>query len=342
MPASVAPRGEQQVSVSTVPAVQIPTPLAKTVLRGESASLRTLMGLPEPVQRRLAGRPIVVDGEPLATDLQLMLRLQRLLRERGAEELPFELGRRSLLRHATVTGGRQPIGAVRDLRAGVLAARLYTPSEPEDGPLLVFFHGGGFMYGDLESHDAACRFLAERSGVRVLALDYRLSPEHRFPAAYDDAVSAFHWAVDNAPSLDADAQRIGVGGDSAGGNLAAGVAIEAARSGLPCAWQLLVYPFTDALARTESRRLFSTGFYLTADFIALSDATYPRLPQHRRSGPELTCGEPRAGRRHALRTGGTSPLIRRKRRTICPTVDVEEIPGFQGSDTSAFRGPLTP
>ena len=113
------------------------------------------------------------------------------------------------------------------------------------GPLLVFFHGGGWMYGDLDSHDAACRFLAERSGVRVLAVDYRLAPEHPFPAAYDDALEAYRWVVKNAESIGADPERLGVGGDSAGGNLAATTAIAAAEEGLPLAFQLLIYPGTD-------------------------------------------------------------------------------------------------
>jgi acetyl esterase len=261
--------------------------------------LRAAMGLPEPVQRRLAGRPVVVDGQTLAPDLQLMLRLQRLMREPGAEELPLELGRRSLLRHTALTAGRQEVGGVRDLRAGELSARLYTPSSTTPGPLLVFFHGGGFMYGDLDSHDGACRFLAERSGVPVLAVDYRLGPEHRFPAAYDDAVAAFRWTSEHAGDLGFDAARIGVGGDSAGGNLAAGVAIEAARSGTPCAWQLLIYPFTDAHGRSESRRSFGTGFYLTSEFIELSDASYPA------TGMDL--GDPRLSPLYADLPEGLAP-----------------------------------
>ena len=110
-----------------------------------------------------------------------------------------------VLRQAALTGGDQAIGAVRDVPVGDLPGRLYVPSGAfEDGyadpsaptPLLLFFHGGGWMYGDLDSHDAACRFLAERSGVRVLAVDYRLAPEHPFPAAYEDALEAYRWVVE--------------------------------------------------------------------------------------------------------------------------------------------------
>ena len=169
-----------------------------------------------------------------------MLRLQRLVREPAAETLPIPEGRRAILRQSALVGrrpadrrrprpaGRRPPGpAVRpDRRAG---RRLHRPHRL--GPLLLFFHGGGWMYGDLDSHDAACRFLAERSGVRVLAVDYRLAPEHPFPAAYEDALEAYRWVVKNAESIGADPERLAVGGDSAGGCLAATTAIAAARGG---------------------------------------------------------------------------------------------------------------
>ncbi|MCU1423193.1 MAG: Alpha/beta hydrolase fold-3 domain protein [Microbacteriaceae bacterium] len=243
--------------------------------RTEAAVLRGALGLPERVQRLLGGRAVVRDGQTLAPDLQLMLRLQRITREVGAETLPLAGGRLAIRHHAVLTGGRQPIGATRDLPVGDLRGRSYTPRDaPAPGPLLVFFHGGGFMYGDLDSHDAACRFLAERSGVRVLAVDYRLAPEDPFPAAYDDAVAAYRWALANAASLGADPARIAVGGDSAGGNLAAGVGLAAAAEGLPLAFQLLIYPTTDADRDTESLRMFGDGFYLTSAFMDLANASY--------------------------------------------------------------------
>jgi acetyl esterase len=228
----------------------VPTPYSPGTMhvrrirsRLERAALQSAMALPERAQRVLAGRPVRLDGQTLATDVQLMLRLQRIGRVPGVETLSLEEGREILRTTAAHTGGDQPIGSFRSLQVAGLGARLYVPTgAPAPGPLLVFFHGGGFFCGDLESHDASCRFLAERSGVRVLAVDYRLAPEHPFPAAADDAEAAYLWAVEHADALGADPARIGVGGDSAGGNLAAVVAIEAARRGWPCAVQLLVIP----------------------------------------------------------------------------------------------------
>jgi acetyl esterase len=248
--------------------------------QAKTITLRVAMGLPEGVQRALAGRRVTVDGQTLAVDTQLMLRLERIVREPATESLPLETGRRLLVQHTEIAGGRQPIGTVRDLDAGGRPARMYVPTDAASpGPLLVFFHGGGWVYGDLDSHDPPCRFLAENSGVRVLSVDYRLGPKDPFPAAYDDAVAAYAWVVEHAASLDADATRLGVGGDSAGGNLAAVTAVEAARTGLPLAFQLLVYPVTDASQESASRRLFGSGFYLTEEFLDQSRDRY--LPDRR-------------------------------------------------------------
>jgi acetyl esterase len=206
------------------------------------------------------------------------------------------------------------VAAVHELElagaTGPLRARHYVPAEAGGPhPLLLFLHGGGFMYGDLDSHDAACRFLAERSGVRVLALDYRLAPEEPFPAAYDDAVAAYRWLVEHAADVGAVAERLAVGGDSAGGNLAAGVAIEAARAGLPLAFQLLVYPATDAVRETASATTFADGFYLTKAFMDLANASYvadrdPRDPRVSPRYADLPAGLAPA----YVATGGFDPL----------------------------------
>ena len=248
-------------------------------LAAKRATLRAAMALPERVQRVLAGRRLTVDGQTLATDTQLMLRLQRVAREPAFESLPIREGRVALVRQTAIAGGAQSIGAVRDLPVGALSARLYVPTDaPPHGPLLVFFHGGGWVSGDLDSHDPACRFLAERSGVRVLSVDYRLAPEHPFPAAYDDALTAYRWVVEHAESLGADPRRLAVGGDSAGGTLAATTAIVAAREGLPLARQLLIYPGTDMRGGTDSRRLFGEGLFLTQGFMDFVKESYTPDP----------------------------------------------------------------
>ncbi|HEY2049143.1 MAG TPA: alpha/beta hydrolase [Caulobacteraceae bacterium] len=148
----------------------------------------------------------------------------------------------------------------RDLQvgggAGPVPARLYTPAgAATPGPLLVYFHGGGWVIGDLETHDAHCRRLAAFSGARVLAVDYRLAPENPFPASHDDALAATRWAFDHAAELGVDPARIGVGGDSAGGNLAACVAQDLRGDAkLRLKFQLLLYPATGPEQMTASRR----------------------------------------------------------------------------------------
>ena len=267
------------------------------VMPAKKLAFVSVMNLPLSVQRRLAGKPVEIDGQTLAPDIQLMLRLEELAHEPDPSTLPIPQGRLALTRSAQLAGGRQPVGAVEHITAAGLPARLYIPTDaPGTGPLLVFLHGGGFIFGDLDSHDATCRFLAQRSGVRVLAVEYRLAPEAPFPAAYDDAVAAFSWAVDHAAELGADPARVGVGGDSAGGNLAAGVALAARES---CAFQLLVYPVTQSSEETVSRKLFGEGFYLTSSFVEVATRTY--LP----AGTDLE--DPRHAPLHAEIPAGVAP-----------------------------------
>lgn len=254
----------------------------------ETTALRTLMGLPEKVQRVLGGRPLVLDGQTLAADLQLMLRLQQVARRGELGAADIAAGRAAMRANAALAGGNQPIGAVRELTVAGLPARHYLPhgarAADRTQPVLVFFHGGGFLYGDLDSHDAPCRVLAEESGVPVLAIDYRVGPEGPFPAAFDDAEAAVRWVVENAGELGADPARVGVAGDSAGGNVAAWAAIAAARAGIPLAFQLLVYPCTDPDRQTESLRLFGEGLYLTAESMTMFNDIY--LPTDAERGDE--------------------------------------------------------
>lgn len=251
----------------------------------ESTAVKTVMGLPERVQRVIAGKPLVLDGQTLATDLQMMLRLQQVARrgELGAADLAA--GRAAMRANAALVAGDQPIGATRELEVAGLPARHYLPHgalpASEAQPLLVFFHGGGFLYGDLDSHDGPCRVLAETSGVPVLAVEYGVGPERAFPGGFDDAFAAVRWVLEHAAEIGADPARVGVAGDSAGGNIAAWTAIEAARAGLSLAFQLLVYPCTDADRTTESLRLFGEGLYLTAESIAMFNDIYLPTPEDR-------------------------------------------------------------
>ena len=187
-------------------------------------------------------------------------------------EVSPDEGRRNFdrMRRATA-GARVEVGAVEDLilpgPGGDLRARLYVPvgdgARPTPG--LVFFHGGGWVFGDLESHDGACRTLCREADIRVVAIDYRLAPEHRFPAAADDAIAATAWVAAHAARLGIDPGRLAVGGDSAGGNLAAVAALHARAHGPALRSQVLIYPVTDRRTDTPSYEENARGFMLERD-----------------------------------------------------------------------------
>lgn len=150
---------------------------------------------------------------------------------------------------------------------GPIPMRLYRPqARPALLPVLVYFHGGGWVIGDLDTHDVLCRQLALQAGCVVIAVDYRLAPEHRFPAAFDDSLAATRWVHQNAQALGVDGTRLAVGGDSAGGNLAAAVALSARdEGGLPIAFQLLIYPATDQRRGAPSHTRNGQGYLLTTE-----------------------------------------------------------------------------
>ena len=167
------------------------------------------------------------------------------------------------------------VAQVRALQAtgprGDIALRLYRPlgsAQQDRLPVLVYYHGGGWVIGDLDTHDVLCRQLANGSGCAVVAVDYALSPELRFPAAVDDSLAATYWVARNAQALGLDPARLAVGGDSAGGNLAAVVALAARDAAdLPIAFQLLIYPATDQRRGTASHQSNGQGYLLTQDTI---------------------------------------------------------------------------
>ncbi len=263
--------------------------------RVEIAAARTILSLPRPVKRRIAGPPLCRDGLELDLDTQLLLKLAERDPEPPLHTLTPQQARAQLVRSAGRVEGAVPsLAEVRELTiagaAGPLQARLYTPEETSTAAagagLVVYFHGGGWVCGDLDTHDQPCRLLAASAGAPVLSVAYRLAPEHPFPAPVEDALAAFRDAVARAGELGADPARVAVAGDSAGGHLAAVTAqLAAADDGPAPAFQLLIYPATDCAEVTPSRRTFAEGFVLTkenmdwyeANFIGAHDRRDPRI-----------------------------------------------------------------
>jgi acetyl esterase len=168
--------------------------------------------------------------------------------------------------------------AARDGHA--IPARLYAPSA-EVLPVLVYFHGGGFTVGNIRTHDTLCRVLCKKSGCAVVSVDYRLAPAHKFPTASDDAWDAFAFVAREGASLGLDPARLAVGGDSAGGTLAAVCAILARDAGLPLSLQMLIYPGTTGHQDTESHRRYAQGPLLTKALIDYFFGQYVRSPADR-------------------------------------------------------------
>ncbi len=242
--------------------------------RAEHLLLKRVLGLSPRTQRRLFGPPPSVEGLTLASDIQALIKLAEMAGDTSYTGglAPAE-ARVHNKRGAEATLAQPPIPMARvealqvPGQAGPIPARFYVPGglpAAEPTPLLVYFHGGGWVIGDLDTHDGVCRFLAAAAGTAVLSLDYRLAPEHPFPAAVEDAWAGFAWAEANAAQLGIDPRRIAVGGDSAGGNMAAVVSLLAKAAGGPMpAMQLLIYPPTDSAGDLPSRNLFRDGFMLT-------------------------------------------------------------------------------
>jgi len=182
--------------------------------------------------------------------------------------MPVPLARQSMEMLAGMRGAEEEVASVADRRipgpGGEIPVRVYTPAGAGPRPLLVYFHGGGWVLGSLATHDGVARSLANGAGCVVVSVDYRLAPEHRYPAAAEDCYAATQWCAEHAAELGADAARLAVAGDSAGGNLAAVVALMARdRGGPPLRFQLLVYPVTDATFETPSYKDNADGYLLT-------------------------------------------------------------------------------
>jgi acetyl esterase len=192
-----------------------------------------------------------------------------------------------------LNGEPDALGRVENLfapgPAGDVPLRLYASEHAGLRPALVYFHGGGFVFGNLDTHDAVCRALAKASGAVVVAVDYRLAPEHKFPAAVDDSYAATKWVAANAERLGIDASRIAVGGDSAGGNLATVIAMRCRDAGGPAlAAQVLIYPVTDVSTfETGSHRELAEGYFLTRAGMEWFTGHYLASADHKRH-PEVS------------------------------------------------------
>ena len=261
--------------VSSLPAQGTPVGPARAakgpmVNAAAALTMRSLPRMPNPVKRLLlGGHSITIDGNTLDTTLQLMLAGMTATGLNCLVASPDIAAARGQVR-ILAAGFQQniPVGSVTNLSipgpAGPIGARHYRPIDGDGQPLLVFYHGGGQVTGDLDTHDDLCRQICRAGGLHVLSVDYRLAPEHKAPAGSDDAYAAFGWALGHAEAIGADPNRVAVGGDSAGGNLAALVALRARNEGssLP-ALQFLLYPVVNYRDETRSQTLFADGFFLT-------------------------------------------------------------------------------
>ncbi|OBH82990.1 alpha/beta hydrolase [Mycobacterium sp. E2989] len=257
--------------------------------------VKVIPWIPTPAKRALfGGRAVTIDGNTLDPTLQLMLAGLRAVGIDGLVADDDAATSRAQLRQLLLElPGPQIHVDVEELAlpgpAGEIPARHYRPANGASAPLLVFYHGGGWAIGDLDGYDALCRLTCRDAGIHVLSIDYRLAPEHPAPAAVEDAYAAFRWAYDHAEELGAAPGRVAVGGDSAGGNLAAVVSQLARDEGGPApVLQWLIYPRTDFSTHTRSLSLFARGFLLTKRDIDWFESQYLRGSGIDRADPRVS------------------------------------------------------
>jgi acetyl esterase len=218
----------------------------------------------------LAGPPVVVDGRTLDGRTQWFLQLLARSRQPAMHQMSVREARAELDGVLPLLGGRPaPVGEIVDRTiagpAGRMRIRLYRPAGTVARllPAILYFHGGGWVIGSLEGYDLVCRYLSARSGCAVIAVDYRLAPEHKFPAAVDDAVAAFRWLAAEATTIGIDPARIVVAGDSAGATLATVISRLLRGEPRPPCLQWLIYPATDLSCSSASYTSCGEGFLLT-------------------------------------------------------------------------------
>jgi acetyl esterase len=208
---------------------------------------------------------------PLDSQTQAVLEMMAAMGAPPIHAQSVDDARQAIAALSMMDGEPEPVGKVEDRAIpgpeGTIPVRIYTPEGKGPFPVLVFFHGGGWVIGDIDSHDAICRTMTNKAGCINVSVDYRLAPEHKFPAAPEDCYAATKWVADNAASFNGDSTRVAVGGDSAGGNLATVVSLMARdRGGPKLAYQLLIYPATDYyIPGTPSIKENGEGYFLTRD-----------------------------------------------------------------------------
>jgi acetyl esterase len=223
------------------------------------------------------GAPIIIDGQTLDARTQWLLTVFEKSKRPDIQDLPLPAARAQFDTYMKALSGSllpmglgdPPVGEIVNRTvpgpAGYLPIRIYRPPGAKAGPMptLLFLHGGSWALGGLDAYDLPCRFLAANGGCMVMALEYRLAPEHKFPAGVDDCLAAWRWLAANADSIGANSRRLAVAGDAAGGNLAAVVAQLTRDDPVRPALQLLIYPILDLAMDTRSYELFGEGFLAT-------------------------------------------------------------------------------
>lgn len=243
-------------------------------------ALRFLGALPSRVHRWIAGQPITIDGRQLAPEIQMGLKFLSFSSGEDFTHLPLSEGRAQLNSEAVIFGRNEPVPYIEEFkvptRSGSVPARRYSslPVGATQGTV-VYFHGGGWVLGGLDSTDSTCRFIAKHTPFEVISIDYRLAPEHPFPAGIEDAIDAYRWARKERPDV-----PIAIAGDSAGANFTASVSLATVNDpDGPPDFQIMYCPCVDLSKKTRSYELFSTGFFLTDEQVDWYKAHYLRTPQ---------------------------------------------------------------
>lgn len=320
--------------------------------RLQARTVRALLKLPDQVLLKIVReRPLVRDGLVLDAQVQFLMAMQRRLKRPLFHEIPIAAARREMEINSSILAPAPRPVDVHDEHfpgpGGPLPVRIYRPrGVARPAPALVFFHGGGFVVGSLDSHDPLCRLLADEARAVVIAVDYRMGPEHRFPAAPDDALAAFRHVAASTATLGLDPARLAVGGDSAGGNLSAVTALATRNDAVRPCFQLLIYPAVDLTMSFPSIETMGHGLFLERDTMEWFLSHYLRSDADRRDLRASPWFEPDvSGAPPALIvTAGFDPLrdegeaYAKKLRDAGVTVDLVRHPGLFHGFTSVCGG----